>query len=81
MSNNYDAGVQCAKDMMKYKKKADIVLLQHSTAYSAVQRIQGFIDTIKNDPNYRIVERIECDGQLEIAMPAYAKVLGKGCIF
>lgn len=39
MSDNYDAGVQCAKDMMKRKKSADIVLLQHSTAYSAVQRI------------------------------------------
>lgn len=81
MSNNYDAGVQCAKDMMKYKKKADIVLLQHSTAYSAVQRIQGFIDTIKNDPNYRIVERIECDGQLEIAMSLMQKFLEKDVSF
>ena len=65
----------------KYKKKADIVLLQHSTAYSAVQRIQGFIDTIKNDPNYRIVERIECDGQLEIAMPLMQKFLEKDVSF
>ena len=48
MSDNYDAGVQCAKDMMKRKKSANIVLLQHSTAYSAVQRIQGFVDTVKD---------------------------------
>ena len=72
MSDNYDAGVQCAKDMMKRKKSADIVLLQHSTAYSAVQRIQGFVDTIKDKPQYRVVERIECEGQLEIAMPKMA---------
>lgn len=77
MSNNYDAGVQCAKDMMKNRKQADIVLLQHSTAYSAVQRIQGFVDTIKNNTNYRIVDRIECDGQLEIAMPLMQEFLKK----
>lgn len=69
MSDNYDAGVQCAKDMMRRRDSARIVLLQHSTAYSALQRIQGFTDTIKQYPQYKIIERIECEGQLEIAMP------------
>lgn len=69
MSDNYDAGVQCAQDMMKRKKSANIVLLQHSTAYSAVQRIQGFVDTIKDKPQYNVVKRMECEGQLEKAMP------------
>ena len=77
MSDNYDAGVQCAKDMMKRKKSADIVLLQHSTAYSAVQRIQGFVDTIKDKPQYRVVERIEC----EIAMPKMDAFLNKDISF
>lgn len=81
MSDNYDAGVQCAKDMMKRKKSANIVLLQHSTAYSAVQRIQGFVDTIKDKPQYRVVERIECEGQLEIAMPKMDAFLNKDISF
>lgn len=69
MSDNYNAGVQCAKDMMEHKKSANIVLLEHSTAYSAVQRIQGFVDTIATYPQYTIVKRIECKGQLEQTMP------------
>lgn len=81
MSDNYDAGVQCANDMMKRVKSADIVLLQHSTAYSAVQRIQGFVDTIKDKPQYKIIERIECEGQLEIAMPLMDEFLRKDVSF
>lgn len=81
MSDNYDAGVQCAMDMMKRKDSADIVLLEHSTAISAVQRINGFVDTIKNKPQYRIVGRIECEGQLEIAMPKMDDFLNKDISF
>lgn len=81
MSNNYDAGVKCAQDMMKRKDNANIVLLQHSTAYSAVQRIQGFVDTIKDKPQYNIVTRIECEGQLEKAMPLMDEVLKKNIDF
>ena len=57
------------------------MLLQHSTAYSAVQRIQGFVDTIKDKPQYRVVERIECEGQLEIAMPKMDAFLNKDSSF
>lgn len=80
-SDNYQAGVECAKDMMKKKSQADIVLLQHSEAYSAVQRIQGFTDTIKGNSNYRIVGEIECNGQLEIAMPKMEQFLEKDIAF
>lgn len=81
MSDNYDAGVQCAQDMMKRRDSAQIVLLQHSTAYSAVQRIQGFTDTIQDYPQYQIVERIECEGQLENAMPKMEAFLNKNIEF
>lgn len=69
VSDNYDAGVQCAKDMMKRLDKANIVLLEHNTANSATLRIQGFVDTIKDNDNYQVIKEIECQGQLEIAMP------------
>ena len=35
VSDNYDAGVQCAKDMMERLDSANIVLLKHTTAKSA----------------------------------------------
>lgn len=81
IADNYDVGVTCAKDMMSRKEHADIVLLQHSTAYSAVQRIQGFVDTIKDKPQYKIVTRIECEGQLEKAMPLMDDFLQKDIDF
>ena len=74
-SDNYDAGVLCAQDMMKRLQSANIVLLKHSTAESAKSRIQGFIDTIKNNPQYHIVDSAECEGQLERAMPVMQNIL------
>lgn len=74
-SDNYDAGVLCAQDMMKRLQSANIVLLKHSTAESAKSRIQGFVDTIKNNPQYHIVDSAECEGQLERAMPVMQDIL------
>ena len=69
VSDNYYAGVLCAKDMINSVDKANIVLLCHEAANSAVDRINGFLDTIKDLDNYHIVGRYECEGQLEQAMP------------
>lgn len=77
VSDNYDAGVQCAKDMMKRMDKANIILLKHSTVQSAKDRIDGFLDTIASKPQYHIVNEGECEGQLEIAMPMMEKMILK----
>lgn len=75
VSDNYNAGVQCARAMMTRMDRADIFLLKHTTAQSAKDRIDGFVDTIKNNDNYKIVNESECEGQLEKAMPAVQKML------
>lgn len=77
VSDNYDAGVQCAKDLMESKDSANIILLEHSTAKSAIDRIRGFEDTIKGKPNYQIVGRGDSEGQLETAMPVVEELLDK----
>lgn len=69
VSDNYDAGVQCAKDMMERLDSANIVLLKHTTAKSAKERIEGFLSVIDNNEKYKVINEAECDGQLEIAMP------------
>lgn len=76
-SDNYDAGVLCAQNMMKRMQSANIVLLKHSTVESAASRIQGFVDTIKNYPQYKIIDSAECEGQLERAMPLMESMLKK----
>ena len=74
-SDNYGAGVLCAEHLMRTRDSAHIVLLEHAAAQSAVDRIQGFCDTLADHPAYEIVGQADCEGQLELAMPALRKLL------
>jgi ribose transport system substrate-binding protein len=74
-SDNYNAGVLCAKDMMSKLKSAKIVILEHPTAKSAIDRTDGFIDTIKDMPQYEIVAKQSSEGQLEQAMPVMENII------
>lgn len=69
ISDNYDAGVQCAKYLMKKKDKANVMIIEHSEAKSGIDRIKGFVDTISADKSYKIVATGDSEGQLEQAMP------------
>lgn len=80
VSDNYDAGVQAAQDMMNRLDHAEIVLLEHSSANSAVQRIKGFTDTIDND-RYKVVHRADSEGQLENATPIINAAIKDGVSF
>lgn len=77
VSDNYDAGVQCAKDMMERLDSANIVLLKHTTAKSAKERIEGFLSVIDNNEKYKVINEAECDGQLEIAMPKMQEIIAE----
>lgn len=81
ISDNYQAGVEAANEMMKEYDHARIVLLEHSAAVSAKKRIQGFVDTISSNSNYEIVAREECEGQLEIATPVITGIIQRGVDF
>jgi ribose transport system substrate-binding protein len=74
-SDNYNAGVICANDMMRKLNKAKIVILEHPTAKSAIDRTQGFIDTIAGMENYEIVARQSSEGQLEQAMSVMQNII------
>ena len=74
-SDNYNAGVLCAMDMMTRLEEAKIVILEHNTAKSAIDRTQGFINTIAGMPQYEIVATRSSEGQLEQAMPVMAEVI------
>ncbi len=74
-SDNYYMGVLCAQDMMKKLDAAKIVILEHPTAKSAIDRTQGFIDTVKGMSQYEIVARESSEGQLDQAMPVMEKII------
>ena len=81
VSDNYQAGVLIAKDMMKRLPAANILLLEHRNAVSAMDRIRGFVETIKNQPQYKIVSQKETLGQTEEAMPQVKRALDEGMDF
>ena len=78
VSNNYQAGEQCAKDLMKRRKKGKILFLVQSEKKSAIDRIKGFKETLeKAGWKYENVGELECQGQLELSQPLVEKVLNK----
>ncbi len=74
-SDNYNAGVLCAKDMISRLNSAKIVILEQATAKSAIDRTQGFIDTIKGMEQYEIIAKESTEGQLEQAMPVMEEII------
>lgn len=77
LSDNYGAGVQCAEHLLATRERAKIILLEHVTAQSGAERIQGFVDTLEGKEGFEIVASGESDGQIENAMPVMEKLLAQ----
>lgn len=78
VSNNYEAGQQCAQDLMKRRKSGKILFLVQSENKSAIDRIKGFKETLKKAGwKYEDAGDLECKGQLEVAQPLVENVLNK----
>ncbi|MBR3949350.1 MAG: substrate-binding domain-containing protein [Oscillospiraceae bacterium] len=75
LSDNYQAGVLCAKHLLSVRESAKILLLEHITARSGADRIQGFKDTIAGHAGFEILGSGESDGQIENAMPVMEQLL------
>ncbi len=67
-SDNYQAGVQCAKDMMKKKAKADILFMKHYNIQYTNERVEGFLDKIEGHDEYKIVEELTTTSVFEFSM-------------
>ena len=80
-TDNYQAGVLCAQDMMEQVDEAEIVVIDCPWQASISGRIQGFLDTIDGDDNYRIVYTGTGYGELEVSAKVMQKVLSEGVSF
>lgn len=74
-SDNYAAGRSCAEHLLAHADHANILVLKHSEARSAADRVQGFRDAIAGHDGFVIVDEAECQGQLELAMPVMQEML------
>ncbi len=78
LSDNYGAGVQIAKDIMKKKTDPRIVIINHEGIYSTNQRIQGLLDTFEeNNYNYEIIFRGFSSSTLNDSMVTMQKFLNE----
>lgn len=75
VSDNYQAGVLCAQHLLSVRDSAKILLLEHISAQSGAERIQGFKDTITGHDGFEILASGESDGQIENAMPVMEELL------
>ena len=80
-TDNYQAGVLCAQDMMNRVDTAKIVMIDSPGQASISNRLQGFMDTIKDNDNYQIVYTGTSRGEFEIYAEAMQKVLEQGVDF
>ena len=78
VSDNYRAGCLLGDYLLQNKENSKVVILTHEAATSGRERVQGFLDTIGGHEGIEIVEKVPCEGQLEIAMPQMEKLIEQG---
>lgn len=76
-SDNYNVGVIAGNDLMKRTKEANIVILDYPRSKSTVERIQGFRDTIRDKPQYKIVIQESGEGQYDQAKAVMTEIIQK----
>ena len=81
-TDNYQAGVLCAQDMLERMDEAKILVLDNPIQMSITSRVQGFLDTIADKPQYEVVYQTAAAGELEVgAKVTSTEVLEKGIEF
>ncbi|MBO5056114.1 MAG: sugar ABC transporter substrate-binding protein [Lachnospiraceae bacterium] len=80
-SDNYQAGALVGEYFLTQHDKAKVIIMTHETAKSGKDRVQGFVDAVSENENIEIVQEIECEGQLEIAMPKLRQAIEEGIEF
>lgn len=80
-SDNYTAGVIVGEYFLEQHDTADVIVMTHETTKSGLDRVQGFIDTVSAKDGIKIIQKIECEGQLEIAMPKLQEAIDNKIVF
>lgn len=80
-SDNYQAGVLVGEYFLTQHERSRILIMTHEATKSGQDRVQGFMDTVLANENMEIAGSIECEGQLEIAMPRTKQAIEEGLEF
>ena len=80
-TDNYQAGVLCAEDMMRRVEAANIVIINNPAQTSIVDRMAGFTDTIAGNDHYIVVYEGISLGEFEVGAQVMQEVLRQGVEF
>lgn len=80
-SDNYDAGHIVGEYFLEENEESNLIVMTHDVAKSGQDRVRGFLDVVERSDRIHIVETIDCDGQLEIAMPKMQRAIDEGVQF
>lgn len=80
-SDNYNAGKIVGEYFLQQHESAKLILMTHEEAKSGQDRVAGFVDAVWGQDGIEIVQRIECEGQTEIAMPKLQEAIDSGVEF
>lgn len=80
-TDNYQAGVICAEDMMQRVPSAKILVLDNPIQMSITYRVQGFLDTIESHEEYEVVHQEAAAGELEVGARVTSAFLEKNIPF
>ncbi len=80
-SDNYNAGRLVGRYFLEQNRESELVVMTHDAAKSGQNRVQGFLDEVGKNDKIHVVKRMNCDGQLEIAMPKMQQAIEEGVTF
>lgn len=80
-SDNYNAGKIVGEYFIQQNQNAKLIIMTHEAARSGQDRVQGFLDVAEGQRGIEIVQKIECEGQLETAMPRLQEAIDNGVEF
>lgn len=80
-SDNYNAGVIVGKYFLTQCENSRVIVMTHQVTQSGRQRVQGFLDTVTARDDIEIAAEIDCEGQVEIAMPRLQEAISGGVEF
>lgn len=80
-SDNYNAGHMVGEYFLEENGTAKLIVMTHDAAKSGQDRVRGFLDAVEQSDRIQIVKKMNCDGQLEIAMPKMRGIIEEGTAF
>ena len=80
-TDNYQAGQECAKDMIKRVQKAKILILDNPNQKSITERVDGFLSVINDNSDYKVVKRVQAGSEIEVSTKVVQQIIKEGIKF